>query len=437
MERALQSQLTVGLSPARAWNLSGFQRVLLGVTVLDTSIQVDTYLFYQENWATFGAIGGINISMATICLAALYGLWLMDSAVSLSTYERERMYLNWALTAYVCIAIFSWFVAEQKLLALNTITLLVQSYLLYTYVANCVKLRSEVIYVASLMAIALAIQGAVMIGLRVVGHNLSLGPVSATMDDGRVAGTIGSPVTGGSFLALMIAPTVALFVAPIKSSLKVVALAALALGGFGLLLTYTRGAWIAVGMSVSLLVMLLWWRGWVSARLPVAMAVAALLVGAIFHESISNRVFGDDEGSARGRIPLYQMAWAMVSDHPILGVGVNNCAASAGPYAARAEFRGEWFWTFHNRYLVEWVETGIIGLSAFLLFLLTTIRTGWQAWLRRDRLLSPIALALVLAMVGQMVHMFVDVFISRPQVQSLWLCAALVAAIGRIDTEEA
>jgi O-antigen ligase len=83
------------------------------------------------------------------------------------------------------------------------------------------------------------------------------------------------------------------------------------------------------------------------------------------------------------------------------------------------------------------VETGIVGLSAFLLFLLTTIRTGWRAWLRRDRLLSPIALALILAMVGQMVHMFVDVFISRPQVQSLWLCAALVAAIGRIDIEEA
>ena len=53
-----------------------------------------------------------------------------------------------------------------------------------------------------------------------------------------------------------------------------------------------------------------------------------------------------------------------------------------------------------------------------------------------DRLLSPIALVLVLAIVGQMVHMLVDVFSSRPQVQSLWICAALVAAIGRIKEDE-
>ena len=117
-------------------------------------------------------------------------------------------------------------------------------------------------------------------------------------------------------------------------------------------------------------------------------------------------------------------------------MGINNCAASAEKYATQAEFRGEWFWTIHNKYLLEWVETGIFGLAAFLLFLLTTIRQGWNVWRQRDRLLSPIALALVLAICGQMVHMLVDVFNSRPQVQSLWLCAALVAAIGRIKEEE-
>jgi O-antigen ligase len=86
--------------------------------------------------------------------------------------------------------------------------------------------------------------------------------------------------------------------------------------------------------------------------------------------------------------------------------------------------------------LLEWVETGFIGLAAFLLFLLTTIRLGWRAWQKYDRLLSPIALALILAIGGQMVHMLVDVFSSRPQVQSLWLCAALVAAIARIKEGE-
>jgi O-antigen ligase len=130
------------------------------------------------------------------------------------------------------------------------------------------------------------------------------------------------------------------------------------------------------------------------------------------------------------------MAWAMICDHPLTGVGANNCAAAAEVYATRPEMRGEWFWTIHNRYLLEWVETGIVGLTLYVLFLLTTLRTGWRAWLKNDRLLSPIALALVLAIAGQMVHMLVDVFNSRPQVQTLWLCAAMVAAIGRIEDQE-
>jgi O-antigen ligase len=436
METALRPAMSTAFAPAVCWNMNVLQRLLLGVAVLDSSIQVDAYLFYQEEWAKFGAIGGINVSIATFCLIGMYVLWLIEAGVEAGYSKRRAFYLNVPLTAYLCVATLSWFVAREKLLAVNSVVLLVQSFLLYTYVANRVKTRPEVVYVISLFAIALALQGLAMIGVRAIGHTVSVGPVSAVIgDDMRVGGTIGSPVTGGSFLALMIAPTVALLTAPVRTSLKLLAIGALGLGGIALLLTQTRGSWIAVVLSVSLLFLLCWRRGWVSARLPVACVFAGLLFAAVFHEGITNRVLGDDEGSASGRIPLFQMAWAMISDNPLTGVGINNCAVEAGPYCTRPEFRGEWFYTIHNKYLLEWVETGILGLLAFLAFLLTTIRTGWLVWLRQDRLLSPIALALAAAIGGQMIHMLVDVFISRPQVQSLWLCAAVVAATSRITEE--
>ena len=436
MESAIRQTSVTALAPAAHWNLNAFQRLLVGVAVLDTSIQVDTYLFYQEKWAEFGAIGGINVSLATICLVVLYAMWLVEAGAAATYLRRSSLYINLPLTLYVGIVTLSWIVARDKLLALNSIVLLGQSYLLFTYIANRIRTRDDVVYIVTLFAVALAIQGLAMIGLRVIGRNVSLGPITGMIgDDMRVGGTIGSPVTGGSFLALMIAPTLSLLVMPVKRSCKLLAIGAISLGGIGLLLTQTRGSWVAVGLSVSLFFALAWYRGWISLRLPVACACAALLFGIVFHESIANRVFGDDEGSAQGRIPLYQMAWAMIGDQPLTGVGINNCAASAGEYATRPEFRGEWFWTIHNKYLLEWVETGIFGLAAFLLFLLTTIRQGWNVWRLNDRLLSPIALALTLAIGGQMVHMLVDVFNSRPQVQSLWLCAALVAAVARIEED--
>jgi putative inorganic carbon (HCO3(-)) transporter len=121
----------------------------------------------------------------------------------------------------------------------------------------------------------------------------------------------------------------------------------------------------------------------------------------------------------------------MIGDHPIVGVGSNHATVAGMQYVALPEFRSDWFYTIHNKYLLEWVELGLLGLAAFLWFLLTTIRSGWSAWRRQDHLLAPLALGLVLAIVGQMVHMSVDIFNSRPQVQSLWLCAGLVIALGR------
>ena len=310
------------LAPAAHWSLNAFQRLLVGVAVLDTSIQVDTYLFYQEQWAEFGAIGGINVSLATICLVALYAIWLVEAGATATFARRSSLYFNLPLTLYVAVATVSWIVAEEKLLALNSIVLLGQSYLLFTYIANKVQSRDDVVYIASLFAVSLAIQGLAMIGLRVIGHSVSLGPIAGMIgDEMRVGGTIGSPVTGGSFLALMIAPTLSLLVTPVKQSCKLLAIGALVLGGIGLLLTQTRGAWISVGLSTSLFVAIAWYRGLISLRLPIACACAALLLGLVFQESITSRIFGDDEGSAHGRIPLYQMAWADDRRSPANGRG--------------------------------------------------------------------------------------------------------------------
>jgi hypothetical protein len=50
-------------------------------------------------------------------------------------------------------------------------------------------------------------------------------------------------------------------------------------------------------------------------------------------------------------------------------------------------------------------------------------------WRLSDPLFSPVALALTAGLLGQMVHMSVDIFQSRPQVQLLWLVAALLVAM--------
>jgi O-antigen ligase len=121
----------------------------------------------------------------------------------------------------------------------------------------------------------------------------------------------------------------------------------------------------------------------------------------------------------------------VIMDNPVLGVGVNNFPIVMKQYI-RQEFGRAWLYAVHNKYLLVWAEAGIGGLLAFIWFLLATIRRGWDCWNLKDRFLSPLALGFTAAIAGQMVHMFVDVFNSRPQVQLLWLVAGLITAMRSI-----
>ncbi|MCU1316116.1 MAG: O-antigen polymerase, partial [Candidatus Acidoferrum typicum] len=118
-------------------------------------------------------------------------------------------------------------------------------------------------------------------------------------------------------------------------------------------------------------------------------------------------------------------------DNPVLGVGANNFTVVMDRYLT-SDFREGWLFAVHNKYLLVLAETGIVGLLAFLAFLLGALRKGWQCWVHRDSLLSPLALGFAAGIAGHMVHMSVDVFRGRPTQQLLWLIAGLLTAMLRI-----
>jgi O-antigen ligase len=128
------------------------------------------------------------------------------------------------------------------------------------------------------------------------------------------------------------------------------------------------------------------------------------------------------------------MAKQMIEDHPVLGVGANNYSLALARYET-PEFAADWHYTVHDKYLLVWAETGVVGLLAFLAFLLVTVRRGWLVIRSQDPLLGPLALGLTAGVCGEMVHMTVDIFHGRPQVQSLWLVAALLTAMRLLMLE--
>jgi O-antigen ligase len=125
------------------------------------------------------------------------------------------------------------------------------------------------------------------------------------------------------------------------------------------------------------------------------------------------------------------LAFRIIADNPVLGVGSNNFSATMDGYLT-SEFRRGFLYTVHNKYLLVWAEIGFAGLLAYLAFLFGAVRKGWASWKQNDRLLSTLALGFTTAIIGNMVHQSVDIFHDRSVTQLLWLVAGLLFAMNGI-----
>lgn len=172
---------------------------------------------------------------------------------------------------------------------------------------------------------------------------------------------------------------------------------------------------------------------WSRARLalipPLIIAILASVLEAISSDMVVTRL--SDIHTASARKSLNQIALQMISENPLLGVGANNFASEIDKFTP-PELKGRFLYLVHNQYLLVWSETGFGGLLAFLWFLLSTIRRGWQSWKIHDDLLSPLALAFLLAIIGSMEHMYFDIFHSRVTMELLCLFAALITSMRYI-----
>ncbi len=257
----------------------------------------------------------------------------------------------------------------------------------------------------------------------------NLGPVQMMIfEDGRPCGTLYSPVLAGSFLAMLIIPTSVLTMVTESRWGRILAGAAVGVGVLGLGLTQTRGAVLGLILGGSIFGFSLFRRGMLPKNTFWYIAILTLISIFPLVQLIQNRVLQGDQGSAASRIHLAQIALRVIGEHSLLGVGSGNCHLAMQEFADSSKFRGEWFYTVHSKYLLVWVETGIVGLLLFLAFIGDTLRRSWLAFRFGDRVVGVCALAVGAGIIGHVFHMSIDVFNSRPQVQFLWACSGIVAA---------
>jgi putative inorganic carbon (HCO3(-)) transporter len=414
------------------------RKIFLAIVLLDIPLQVDQNFAYLDDAAELGARGGFNVSLTTFALAGLYGAWLIDRLVHRHRSARVPVGLVLSLLPYMGVAALSLVVAHDAGLYARGLALLVQMFLLYVYLIGTVRTRQDVRFVVSWLLCGLVCEG-LIIALSAAGGGFEAAGLQVRTDTfeeefgtaARFSGTVGSPILAAAYFEMLLAPALAVLGTNLGRYYKTLAVVGLTVGSVALVGTFSRGGWLAAGLSLTIVYFLLWRRRKLSPAVPVVLLVLLSPLALLFHEGIAHRLTGDDGGSARSRVPLMMMAWEIIADQPALGVGANNYTQALEPRTP--EFGNEWLFTVHNQYLLVWAETGAVGLAAYLWFLLATLRRGWQRWKRTDPLLAPLALGFTAALMGQMLHMQVDIYSSRPQVQLLFVVAALIGVMSRID----
>ncbi len=429
----------VASSQNAATRLSWLERGALAIGIWEIPLQLDKYLFFRLDDSELGAVAGLNISLTTGALVLLYVHWMVGGAID---RQRGSYQVIWGLPmmAYVAFVGLSMLTANVVPLAFFDWFIVIQAYALFFYLANRLSSRYDIVFCAGVLAVMLLTQSALVFGLaalgeRGFGQRYEYGPLAMVVwDDGRVAGTLISAVVCGAVMAFLWLPVVAMTLTVLSSRcwwwLSATSLAGL----LAVMLTQTRGAILSMLVGGVMLGIAMYARGWLPKWTMGAALVAALIGGYPLVGVVRDRVLGDDNGSAESRMHLSRIALEMIQDRPLFGFGAGNSHLAALPYANQSMYRAEWYYTIHSKYLLTWVETGLGGLIAFLFVLATALMYALKAWRSEDRVLASLGLAIAASLVGSMLHMFVDLFNSRAQVQLLWVFIGLAAALYRVTS---
>lgn len=212
-----------------------------------------------------------------------------------------------------------------------------------------------------------------------------------------------------------------------------------------IILTASRGAWLAVSAAMVLMGVLRWRRGWLAVVLAAAVAGAGLVwVGP---GRVAEMVAASPTlGGLDGRIEVWQRAVWMIQDFPLTGVGMGAFGPVADALYPFFLFQPGSIPHAHNLYLQIAVDLGLPGLTAWLaIFIMMSgmayqsyragirMKDGWAAGLGAGLLCSQA----VLGIHGCLDAVTWGAVRTAPLVWLLWACNTALWFNLRVSAETA
>jgi putative inorganic carbon (HCO3(-)) transporter len=341
---------------------------------------------------------------------------------------------------------------------------LVEGLVLYVLVSNVLRTPAAIRQAVWVLLIAGALMGSISVWQEFTGsYSNDLGGLAQINSAGfnvgttekvlrpRLAGPVGEQNRYAQILIVLVPLGFFRILGERRPSLRATAAVLTLLITAGLLLTFSRGAFVAlVGLTVLAAAM-----RYVRIRdIAIALVVGVAAMGVIAPSFITRidslvgvaEFFGDTtpdpDGAILGRLTSNLAALNAFTDHPIVGVGPGQYSrALSNQYANELDLR-HFTGTrrAHNLYLETAADLGVIGLSAFLGIAAATLLGLWRVrrrWLGKRPLLADLATSMWFSVIA---YLATAVFLHLSYERYLWVLLALAAAtvwtLGQDDPGE-
>ena len=201
----------------------------------------------------------------------------------------------------------------------------------------------------------------------------------------RASATFGHPNQFAGFLILLLPLSFELFLENERPLWQVfMGLVTLVLG-LALAVTYSRGGWLSAMLAMVLVLAYYIPRNLFRSTLLLAAFVAIIFLLPTsmtnLNARLSSLVEGKTDTAVTGRLGYQRLAVRMLAKRPWLGYGAGNYGREIAKYTD--EVKGDIIYLdkhIHNMYSQIALETGLVGLAAFLGFLAVMLRRLWRGF---------------------------------------------------------
>jgi putative inorganic carbon (HCO3(-)) transporter len=345
------------------WALAQEDRILLVVLVMIAAIPLVirwpvlltfglyAFLVPFDSVATLSETGGATLTRLVGILTAAV---LLAAGVIERRIVRPPLAVLWWTLFFVWAALSAVWAIDPNLV-LRRLPTAISLFLLYL-VAVSIKPSRKELYWTCLLVVAGGVAAAA------TGYLFGL-------EESRLArGTLvmgeqtSNPNTLGAVLILPLALAAGGFAGLRNPVQKLLAVGALSVIGVGIFITQSRGALLALAVTMLFFV----YRNKV--RWQVVVPLAALLVLVIALPATffarATRVLTGEDTTGAGRTQIWSVGLAALEHVGIFGAGLSNYTEIYR--FSDAYSPGVWVKSSHNSYLGTWVELGIIGLVLML-----------------------------------------------------------------------